>query len=129
MQTKSYVLIAATLIIGIAIGFLGNGYLTHQKFQKFVHQSGEKVFKNRMMEVIQPADAQLETIEPILEKYDSIAQQNFFEMREKMSALRKEMSRELEAHIEPHQKEALEKWEQSHRERREKYKRNRNCER
>jgi len=116
MKTRSYLLIAATLIIGIIIGFLGNGYLTRLKFQKFVHQSGEQIFKKRMMEVLQPTDSQFEKIEPILDKYDRIAHQNFQESRSRMQALHEEMSRELAQYLDENQREALRNWDQRHRE-------------
>lgn len=127
MKTRSYLLIAATLFIGIMIGFLLNGYLTHQKFQKFVHQSGEQVLKNRMMEVLQPDQSQIENIEPILDKYDRIAQENIQDIRNKMQKMHEELHRELETYLNPQQKEALEKWEQRRCERRERFNKEQKC--
>jgi hypothetical protein len=43
--------------------------------------------------------------------------------------MHEELHQELDAHLKPRQKEALEKWEQRRCERREKYRRDQKCER
>jgi uncharacterized membrane-anchored protein YhcB (DUF1043 family) len=127
MKTKSYLLIAATLIIGMIIGFLANGYITRQKFQKFVHQSGEQIFKKRMIDILRPHPLQFKEIEPILDKYDLIAQQNFQESRERMRKMHEEMIRELEKHLNNEQLEILKMWDERHREMRRIYGRPPDC--
>ena len=69
MKFKSTLIILVTLIVGIVIGFLINGQITHRKFKRVVEMGMEEGFKNRLYNFIQPTADQKELIDPIIEDY------------------------------------------------------------
>ena len=108
MKTKSILIIAATLLIGFALGFLTNGLLTKQRISKFVDRGGYQGFKMRAMEIIRPEQSQIKDIEPILEKYAQKVQESIAESKYEMKNIHDEMIQELEPYLDDQQIQRLE---------------------
>lgn len=108
MKTKSIFIILATLIIGFIIGFLTNGQLTNNRIQRFVKQGSYDGFKSRLIHVIQPDDAQIMKIEPIIDDYAQRVHQTFTESRKGFKTLHEEMLEKLKPYLEPEQMTRLE---------------------
>lgn len=107
MSKRPILLIAITLIIGFAIGFLVNGQITRQKFKKFMNQEYNMAFKHRMMEIIRPDESQVKKIEPILDEYAEKVHENLRESKENLESLHNELMEEIEPFLNERQKERL----------------------
>ncbi len=99
MKTKSIIIIIATLLIGFAIGFLTNAQITRQRLDTFVRQGSYNFFRYGMIRNINPDPQQAEKIEPILEKYAQLANQNVSQSRQNMQQLHQEMIDELQPYL------------------------------
>jgi Spy/CpxP family protein refolding chaperone len=94
-KTKSTAVLAATLLIGIAIGSMGyRAYVQYhfKKMSKMVHRGGIRELIERR---IAPTQQQKDKVEVILDKYDSLLASNNREMREKIHNLVDSMWLEL----------------------------------
>ena len=105
MKTKSILIIIATLLIGFAIGFLTNAQITRQRLDTFVSQGSYNFFRYRMIRDINPDAQQAEKIEPILEKYARLADENITQSRMQMQELHQKMIDELQPHLTAQQME------------------------
>ena len=105
MKTKSIIIILATLLIGFAIGFLTNAQITRQRLDTFVNQGSYNFFRYRMIQGIDPDPQQTKQIEPILEKYAALADQNIMESRQEMQGLHQAMIDELQPYLTTEQME------------------------
>lgn len=108
MKTKSIIIIITTLLIGFVIGFLTNAQITRQRLDTFVNRGSYNFFKYRMIRDINPDPQQAEKIEPILEKYAQLADQNVAQSRQKMQQLHQEMIDELKPYLTQQQMEWIE---------------------
>lgn len=89
-NTKSFIIILVTLLLGIAIGFEINEILLKKKFEKFRDIRKPKGFIGMFEEIIQPDNEQKPKIESIL--------MNFHKKTESiMSGARSEMNLELDS--------------------------------
>jgi hypothetical protein len=107
MKTKSIIIIAATLIIGFAIGFLVNGQLTRDRIQRFVRQGTADGFKVRFFDIIRPDDAQRAAIEPILDEYAQKMDETVVGFRDEMKSVHQELIKKLEPYLDADQIEHL----------------------
>lgn len=105
MKTKSILIIIATLLIGFAIGFLTNAQITRQRLDTFVSQGSYNFFRYRMIRDINPDAQQAEKIEPILEKYARLADENITQSRMQMQELHQKMIDELQPYLTAQQME------------------------
>ena len=108
MKTKPTIIIIVTLIIGFVLGFVVNGQLTSQRYQRFVGQDHFDAFKYRMMDIIKPDAAQSKKIEPILEAYAQKAFQNLESSKAQMNELHKDLREDLEPYLNERQIQRLE---------------------
>jgi len=108
MKAKSILIIAATLLIGFVIGFLVNGRLTQQKFQRFVSQDHFDVFKHRMMDAIKPDEKQVKDIEPILDEYAEKVHLTMEKSKSDINTLHENMIKDLRPYLDDQQIERLE---------------------
>jgi hypothetical protein len=69
MKIKPVIIIASTLIIGFAIGFLTSSMITHQKMKRFRSFNSVESFKRRTIHLIEPDEQQMKELVPILDKY------------------------------------------------------------
>ncbi len=107
MKIKSIIIIAATLLIGFALGFLVNGQLTKGRIQKFVKQGTHEGFKMRFFDIIDPDEAQRVAIEPILEEYAVKTNETVESFRDEMKSFHDEMIKKLEPYLKEDQIERL----------------------
>ncbi len=108
MKAKSVIVIVATLLIGFVLGFLTNGQLTRQRFQRFVHQGSYEGFKVRVMDIIRPDQKQIKVIEPILDKYAEKVEESVSTSRLELKSLHEEMLNELKPYLDTQQLARLE---------------------
>lgn len=108
MKAKSILIITATLLIGFVIGFLVNGRLTQQKFQRFVSQDHFDAFKFRMMDAIKPDINQVKDIVPILDEYAEKVHLTMEESKSDINILHENMIKDLSPYLDEHQLERLE---------------------
>jgi hypothetical protein len=99
MKTKSIIIIVATLLIGFAIGFLTNAQITRQRLDTFVNQGSYNFFRYRMIQGIDPDAQQAKQIEPILEKYAALADENIMQSRQNMQDSHQAMIDELRPYL------------------------------
>ena len=69
MKVKAVIVISATLILGFAIGFLTSSMITHQRMKKFRSYNSIESFKQRTIHILQPTEAQLKEILPLIDEY------------------------------------------------------------
>ena len=69
MKVKAVIVIAATLILGFAIGFLTSSMITHQRMKKFRSYNSIESFKQRTIHILQPTEEQLKEILPLIDEY------------------------------------------------------------
>jgi hypothetical protein len=112
MKIKSIFILLATLLIGFAIGFLVNGQITRQKFERFVSQNHQEAFRFRIMKVIRPDEAQTRDIDPILQEYARKAQETMQKSKEDLTDLHENLITDLTPYLNQQQ---LERLEQAHR--------------
>ncbi|MGH7570385.1 MAG: hypothetical protein ACREMK_00890 [Gemmatimonadota bacterium] len=109
IDTKSSLILLATLILGIALGALGVGALAHRRgdhLRELRHRGG---FVEYMERVIQPRnEAQREAIRPILEETGRIHWTLMGSTHTRMVAELERMRQRLAPHLDEAQRERLE---------------------
>jgi len=118
MKLKSALLITITLIVGIVIGFLINGQLTHRKYKKFIEFRKEEGFKDRHYHFLQPTESQKEKIDPVMDKYAKLNSELFKGIRQEHDSLMVNFFEELKPLLDNEQIEKLEKFREMKRDRR-----------
>jgi uncharacterized membrane-anchored protein YhcB (DUF1043 family) len=68
-NTKTVLIIVATLVIGILIGALGSGFMVHRFARRMADMRHREMFVERMMEVIEPAPEQEAEVRDILTRH------------------------------------------------------------
>ena len=68
-NTKTALVIIATLVIGILIGVLGSGFMVHRFARRVPDMRHSEVFVERMIDIIEPAPEQEEEIRGILTRH------------------------------------------------------------
>ncbi|NCA84251.1 MAG: hypothetical protein EOM83_01610 [Clostridia bacterium] len=99
MKTKSIIIIITTLLIGFVIGFLTNAQITRNRLDTFVNQGSYNFFRHRMIQGINPDPQQARQIEPILEKYAQLADENIMQSRQNMQQMHQQMIDELQPYL------------------------------
>lgn len=107
MKTRPILIIIATLIIGFVVGFLVNGYITRQKFQRFVDQDHQNALRHRMMDIIHPDADQTKEIEPILDEYAQQVHNSMMQSRTEIQTLHEKLIDDLEPYLNEQQMERL----------------------
>ena len=68
-NTKTALVIGATLVIGILIGVLGSGFMVHRFARRLPDMRHSEVFVERMVDLIEPTPEQEEEIRGILTRH------------------------------------------------------------
>ena len=107
-NTKTVLIIVATLLIGILIGALGSGFMVHRFAGRMAEMRHRDMFVERMMELIEPAPEQEAEVRDILtrhaEEFTSLAD----EFHENATALFDSLLSDLDPVLTDEQKERLE---------------------
>ena len=110
-STKSAILLLATLIVGVLIGFLASSVLVNQRLAKITEMRERGGLNRVMLGVIQPVDeAQAEQIRAILEPAVEEFIQMSRETAQRRRAVMDSVKKDLEAVLTPEQQERLDMW-------------------
>jgi len=108
MKAKSTLIIISTLLVGIIIGFLINGQITHKKYKKFVEYRKEEGFKNRFHKRFDLTAEQRDILDPIIEKYAKLNSARMKDFRKVFDSTMTDFHREIEPYLTPEQIKKLE---------------------
>lgn len=110
-QTKSALLLVATLVVGILIGAFATSAVINNRMEELRSLRERRGFSDRMIEVIQPRDdAQRTAIEAVLERSHARYNRARSAFGEDMRAVRDSMETELLPLLSEDQKARLEEW-------------------
>lgn len=107
-NTKTVLLIVATLLIGILIGALGSGFTAHRFARHVADMRHREVFVERMMEIIDPAPDQEDQIRGILTRHAEQFAEIADDFHGEASALFDSLRTELDPVLTDEQKARLE---------------------
>ena len=85
--SRNTLIIIGTLILGFAIGFLVNGWLTRIRIDNMRQDFAQRGMQRQIMRIIQPDAAQMKELQPIFDKYNTIRLENMeshFEQQRKI---------------------------------------------
>lgn len=110
VKTKSYLMITATLILGIIIGVVGSGMFRNYVFEKRMEKFRSRLgFIEHMEKIIQPDPSQKDILREKLESQ----QQQFIDLsmqfRAKMDSVNIEFKKDLDEILTDEQRERLDK--------------------
>lgn len=108
LQTKTVLIIVATLIVGIIVGALGSGFVIHRFARHMADVRHREMFVERMVEVIDPAPEQEEAIREILTRHAEMFAELSDSFHRETSALFDSLRSELDPVLTQEQKERLE---------------------
>lgn len=110
-QTKSALLLVATLVVGILIGAFATSAVINNRMEELRSLRERRGFSDRMIEVIQPRDnAQRTAIEAVLERSHERYNRARRSFGEDMRTVRDSMEAELLPLLSEDQKTRLEEW-------------------
>lgn len=107
-NTKTVLIIVATLVIGIFIGALGSGFMAHRLGRRLPHMEHSERFVEGMVRLIDPAPDQEDQIRGILTRHAEQFAGITDDFREETSALFDSLSTELDSVLTAEQKARLE---------------------
>jgi hypothetical protein len=107
-NTKTVLIIVATLLIGIIIGALGNGFMVHRFARRTADARHRDMFVERMVELIDPAPEQEPVVRGILTRHAEEFSKLTDNFREETSALFDSLRSELDPVLTDEQKAQLE---------------------
>lgn len=116
-KLKNSLIIIATLILGIIIGFLISGRFTKVRLDKMKQNFTEQGMNRHMMKVLQPSPEQLEQIRPIFDKYGEMRREQLFEHHQLQQEIFQEFEQELKPHLNKEQIERLQEMKDGSRDR------------
>ena len=101
-------MLLGTLLIGIVIGGVFMGIFTHHKWKSFSEPPTKEKFVQRTIHMLDPDEAQLIKINPIIEKYSEKAYLYTKENMDLMSANFESLYSELKPFLNDKQKQKFE---------------------
>jgi len=107
-NTKTVIVIVATLVIGILIGALGSGFMAHRFARRLPHMEHSARFIEGMVDLIDPAPEQEDQIRGILTRHAERFTEITGDFREETSALFDSLLTELDSVLTEEQKARLE---------------------
>jgi hypothetical protein len=107
-QTKTVLIIVATLVVGIIIGALGSGFVIHRFARHVADARHREIFVEKMVGVIAPAPEQEEAIRDILTRHAEQFAELSDDFHRETSALFDSLRSELDPVLTQEQKERLE---------------------
>jgi Spy/CpxP family protein refolding chaperone len=106
-NTKTVLIIVATLVIGILIGALGTGFMAHRFGRRLPHMEHGEMFVEGMLDLIDPAPEQEDQIRGILTRHAQQFTEITGDFREEISVLVDSLRAELDSVLTEEQKERL----------------------
>jgi len=94
-KLKNSLIIVATLLLGVIIGFLISGRFTKLRLDNMKLNFTEQGMNRHMMKVLQPSPEQLDEISPIFDKYGEIRREQLFEHHQVQQKIFKDFEEEL----------------------------------
>jgi amino acid permease len=73
MKKKSVIMLLSTLIIGIIIGAAAMNFISHRKFKSFSETPTKENISKKIVRMVDPDEAQLKQIQPVIDKYSEKA--------------------------------------------------------
>lgn len=116
-RLKNSLIIVATLILGIIIGFLVSGRFTKMRLDNMKQNFTDQGMNRHMMKVLQLSDDQMNEINPIFNKYAEIRRDQLFEHHELQQKIFEDFEEELRPHLSQDQIERLQRMKDSSRNR------------
>jgi hypothetical protein len=107
-NTKTVLIIVATLLIGILIGALGSGFVVHRFATRMADMRHRDMFVERMVELIEPAPEQEAEVRDILTRHAEEFTELADGFQEDTAALFDSLRSELDPVLTDEQKERLE---------------------
>ena len=107
-NTKTVLIIVATLLIGILVGALGSGFMVHRFARRLPHMERREMFVEGMVELIDPAPEQEDEIRGILTRHAEQFTEITDDFHEETSALFDSLRTELDPVLTDEQKARLE---------------------
>jgi hypothetical protein len=107
-DTKTGLIIVATLLIGILIGALGSGFMVHRFARRMADMRHRDMFVERMIELIQPAPEQEAEVRDILTRHAEEFTKLADGFQEDTAALFDSLRSELDPVLTDEQKERME---------------------
>jgi uncharacterized membrane-anchored protein YhcB (DUF1043 family) len=109
IETKTYVIIVVTLVIGMVIGSLITGAVVHHRVRRFMNLGHPEHLATRIEELIGPNESQREAVHEILMKHSQMFLQVHSHFESEMLALRDSLKKDLGPLLTEEQKERLER--------------------
>ncbi len=109
MHTKSVMVIAGTLVIGIILGALISGAIMRDHLKRFPRGPFPDRFVNTLERVIRPDDANRDTVRVVLDRYSERFDEIFRSQEEVVQPLIESLRVELDPILTTEQKDRLER--------------------
>jgi hypothetical protein len=109
IETKTYVIIMITLVIGMVIGSLITGAIVHHRVRRFMNLGHPEHLATRIEELIDPDQSQREAVHGILMKHSERFLQVHSHFESEMLALRDSLKKDLEPLLTEEQRKRLER--------------------
>ncbi|MBN1407709.1 MAG: hypothetical protein JW956_07970 [Calditrichaceae bacterium] len=110
VKTKSYLMITATLILGIIIGIVGSGMFRNYVFEKRMEKFRSRLgFIEHMEKIIQPEPSQKDILREKLVSQQQQFTELSMQFRAKMDSLNNEFKKDLDNILTDEQQERLDK--------------------
>jgi len=107
IETKTYVIIVLTLVIGMIIGALITGAVVHHRVRRFMNLGHPEHLAVRIEELIGPDESQREMVHKILMKHSERFLSVHSQFESEMLALRDSLKKDLDPILTEEQKKRL----------------------
>lgn len=114
-RLKNSLIIVATLLLGIIIGFLVSGRFTKIRLDNMKQNFTDQGMNRHMMKVLQLNPEQLNEINPIFDKYAEIRRDQLFEHHKVQQKIFEDFEEELRPYLSQNQMERLQRMKESSR--------------
>ena len=109
IETKTYVIIVVTLVIGMIVGSLVTGAVVRHRVRRFMNLGHPEHLAARIEELIGPDASQRQAVHEILMKHSEQFLQVHSHFESQMMALRDSLKKDLDPILTEEQKERLER--------------------
>ncbi|KPL18934.1 MAG: hypothetical protein AMJ92_05505 [candidate division Zixibacteria bacterium SM23_81] len=109
IETKTYIIIVVTLVIGMVIGSLITGAVLRHRVRRFVNLRHPEHLTTRIEELIGPDESQREAVHEILMKHSEQFLEIHSHFESEMLALRDSLRKDLDPILTDGQKKRLER--------------------
>lgn len=116
MKLKPILFIFITLLIGFFIGFLTSAQLRHKRMKPVRVYSSERRFRDDAYRFLEPDEAQMEKLDPVIRKYGKASSDLQREFRKNFENLMENYTREIKPLLTQEQLDRINSMEQRRRE-------------